>query len=119
MSDLEDIGVGEISFAEGIMEWRGNEVANGLFDGAGNRFALPARDRFRLQRIEDQHAFACDDDAAAENSSLSVDRVHVVPGNEPPQGSGTGRPIGDRRPPRPGAVWRKTYQKDARKCGLP
>ena len=104
MSYLEDIGVGDISLAEGVMEWRGNEIANGLFNGAGNRFPLPARDRFRFQGIEDQHAFVCHNDTAAENSALSVDRVHVVPGDELPQGSGTGSAIGNGRLRGAGAV---------------
>ena len=104
VTDLEHIGIGKISFTEGIVERRGNQIANGLLDDTGDRFPFRSRNGFRLQGVEHQHSFACHDHAAVEQSACIVDGVHVVTGNDLPQGAGTRRPIGDGRLRGNGAV---------------
>ena len=112
VADFEYVGVGQISLAEGIVEGRRDEIAHGLFGDTGNGFPFVPRDRFRVQGIEHQHAFACDDDAAAENSASVVRRVHVVTGNDLSQSSS--RAVGDGCLRRSGARQRKKNQNDQR-----
>ena len=91
--DLECISVGDISLAERIVKHRGDKIANGLFDDAGNRLPLGARDRLRVQSVEDHHALARGDDTAIEQSAFGVLGEDVMAGNDLPQASRIRRPI--------------------------
>src|ERR1051326_5583360 len=56
--DFEHIGVGEISFAEGIVEGRGNEIGYGLFENSRNRFPWRAGGNGKRLRLLSNNPYA-------------------------------------------------------------
>jgi hypothetical protein len=82
MGDLEDIGVDCTASVKRIVERGRHEVANGLFNGLGNRLPLRSCDRIRVEGVEHEHTVVGGDDAAVEESALVVGRVNVVARND-------------------------------------